>query len=364
MSAANGRPSLRLISHTEAQAMFDCQARWDFAYGGRLAGSTLKAKDTATALQAGRAWGAGVAAYHAATGQADALDQGRGAICDSTAKDAERQRELGVYLAAEHEALDALLLVTLDHYAATTEPLTVDRLEHQLITALPSRTGAKRSNRYRLELYLDAVHVDDDGRTWLVEYKRRGQLSSLAQIVLSRQIRWAAWAWRELTGIEPAGVIVDERLAEIPKPPRLVKAKRKSDPQDADGLTPSHAVDQLCTADAYLALCAEYGVEPKDEAVNALRARRWQLREPVVLRPDEIDEAGHQLVSAAKQIGMLDTGELYPVRNSRPQNCGGCPFREICPNPSDGDLIDALFERTVPKRERPLRDEGALEVAA
>ena len=56
----------RLLSHTEIDTALTCFARWDFAYGGHLAGATLKPREIAPVLSDGRAWGNAVAAYHAA----------------------------------------------------------------------------------------------------------------------------------------------------------------------------------------------------------------------------------------------------------------------------------------------------------
>jgi hypothetical protein len=55
------------------------------------------------------------------------------------------------------------------------------------------------------------------------------------------------------------------------------------------------------------------------------------------------------LVSAAKLIRDLDSGELHPIRNAGP-HCNRCPFREICPTPDDQLYLEALYERRIPKR--------------
>lgn len=55
----------RYLSYSEIETALSCWARWDFTYGGRLAGSTLKPRRVAAILSEGRAWGAAVAAWHA-----------------------------------------------------------------------------------------------------------------------------------------------------------------------------------------------------------------------------------------------------------------------------------------------------------
>jgi hypothetical protein len=343
MGASNGGSGTRLLSQSEIGSALDCQARWDFGYGGRLAGSALKAKRVAPILSEGRAWGAAAARWHTnGFGLYDACD----ALADSLSRDAERQREFRVYDPAGHEALRKRLTQMLTHYHSIAEQIPMDPVtERELNVPIPSRTGHRVSSRYRLLGYIDATR-EVDGRTWLVEFKLRGRLSTVQQISLSRQIRWYAWAYERETGIPIAGVETVERWNEVPKLPRLVKTGRK------DGaLRPSHATDQLCTADDYLASCAKYDEEPHDDVLAALRERRWQQRVPIVLRRGEMDEVGRELVSAGRLIAQLDSGLLYPMRNAKPQNCNGCSFRDICAAP-DPELVDALYERIPAKRDR------------
>lgn len=339
----------RTLSHSEIVAVSTCEAKHSFLYTGVLTdGTVLKPKTAAPKLREGRAWGRAVAAYHAATGQLDAPVVARDVLNAALIEDATQQQEAGVYDPAAHEAMAARLHALLEHYIATTEPLAVVTLEREIDVAVRSRTGRRRSNRYRFLAYLDAVHQDPGGRWWIVEYKLRGQLTSFAQIALGRQVRRYAWAWREQTGVEPAGVIVDERWNEIPKPARLVKGRGKDAPMVA-----SHARDQITTPDLYVAACEATGEEPNEETRAHLAGRRWQLRDPVVFRAGEIDEAGEELVSAAQLVRDLDSGLRHPIRNPSQPNCGGCFFREICPAP-DPELIDALYVRKAPKRERGL----------
>jgi hypothetical protein len=328
--------STRLISQSEAAMLLDCQAKHDFAYVGRLAGSALRPRLTPPLLREGRAWGRAVALFHSsAEDSAQALhDQIVEVLRESLEEDAEVQRELGVYLPEIHEEAEQRLTEMLAHYVSIAERLPIERLEDELVVPIPSRTGRQHSNRYRLQVRLDGVHTDDEGREWIVEFKLRKELSPLEQIALSRQIRWYAWAWREITGRAPIGVIVDERLNKVPKEVALNKDGR-----------PSRV--QSCIPEAY-----EAAGGGDAEVLERLRAKRWHQRERMFLTEAEIDEAGHQLVSVARQIQDLDSGRLYPVRNPSKVRCPGCQFREICPHPEDAELADALFERVPAKQYR------------
>lgn len=343
----------RSLSFSELSKAQTCQAQWDFAYGGHLAGSALKAKATAPLLSQGRAWGAAIAAWDATrqgalsndrVGYAEAV----AALDASLEEDAERQREFGVHDPQHTADTRNHLVAILSHHVTIAEPLAIERLEEEIEVPIPSRTGRRGSTRYRFLARFDGVTVESPYGPghWLVEYKLRGQLQSVRLITRSRQMRWYAWAWQRKYGIPVYGVIVAERLNQPPKPARLVQSKKRD-----ESMTVSHAVDQLTTPGRYLDACREFDVEPQPETVLALEARRWHQRVPISFRPGELDEAGRELVSGAKLIQALDSGDIFPVRNVRPANCNGCFFRDICDDPM-AELVDALYERTVPKRDR------------
>lgn len=326
----------RLISHSEAAVLLDCQAKHAFAYTGSLTGGmAIAPKIQPIPLQAGKAWGRAVAALH----DLDTPETPQEALEASLEEDAERQRDHGVYDDAQHTALVDELSEILGHYIATAEPLPLTHPEHELEVAIPSRSGRRKSNLYRLQGFLDGLHRDDEGRLWIVEFKLRKQLTAFEQIVLWRQLRWYSWAWREETGESITGAIVEERLRKAPSPVKLNK----------DG-TPSK--QQSCRLDDYIAAWQELGRQPDAEVVAKLEGKAWQIRHRVLFREGELDEVGKQLVSIGQQIRDLDIGDLYPIRNPSPMRCPGCAFRQICPTPDDTELVDALFERVPAKRNR------------
>lgn len=328
--------SLRPISHSETQTAMECQAKHAFAYTGHLTdGTVLKPKTTPIRLREGRAWGAGVAAYHATADVRNAKVR----ITAQLSLDAADQQQHGLYDETAHQELEEYLHSLVDHYAAGTERLQLDRLEAEILVAIPSRTGVRQSNRYRLQAFVDGIHVDAEDRLWIVEFKLRKQLTPLSALQLDRQIRWYAWAYQRATGDEVTGVIVDERLNQAPAPVKLNK----------DG-TPSKV--QSCRLDDYIAAWQELGHEPDEETVAKLAAKDWQQRHWLLFRPEEIAEAGREVVSAASLISMLDRAELWPVRNPSRMRCPGCAYKDACPDPGDTALVDALYDRDVPKRAR------------
>lgn len=345
----------RTLSHSEIGTAMTCQARHAFAYTGRLTdGQVLHRRAIAPILSGGRAWGAAVAAWHTFSGPlaTKASFAAHEALRASYAADVDEQRLSGITVPAELEVehLERLGQI-LDHYMQTSQRLpNLTRLEGEINMPIPSRMGLRSSSIYRFGALIDGYTLDDNGYGWIVEYKLRATLTTARLLELGRQHRWYAWALeqelaREGVEIPIVGVILDERLNEAPKPARIVKGYK-------DGFRPSHAVNQLTTPDSYLALCSEYGEMPHDPTVQALRERRWDQRFRIQFRPGELKEAGRELVSAAKLIRDLDSGELYPVRNAQPHLCRGCRYVEICNEPGDRLFVDTLYERRPPKRER------------
>lgn len=341
----------RVISHTEIATVLDCQARWDFRYGGHLTGGdALNSRVDVVRLRAGKAWGRGVAAMHASTSPDPhkRLLAGFQAMWAEFHRVAAHARQEGFYNAEEHADLWVYLTTVLAHYHRTSEPLDVTDEEFALVVPVPSRSGRGHSNRYTFLGYLDAL-TRIRGRLYIVEYKLRDTLSEFEQVLRDRQCRRYAWAAEQVLEEQVAGVIVDERLNAIPKPARWVWGKPKS-----RGRVPSHAKDQMTTAELYVEACEEADVAPERDTIDALDARRWQIRHPsVVFTRFELEEAGRELVSAANLIAQLDRGDLYPVRHPTPRLCSSCTFKGVCPRPRDRERVDVEFTRIQPKRLRP-----------
>jgi hypothetical protein len=296
-----------------------------------MAGSSLVPRVTAPVLRDGRAWGAAVAAWHATGSVADATD----ALNAALDEDAAGVRATGAPGDGERDATASRLGVILRHYAASVARLELDAREHEF--DVPVRTG------WRLHGRFDGLHIDADGRVWIVEFKLRRRLTDLGMLALDRQGRRYAWAWREATGEQLAGVIVDETLNQAPQPPRVL----------ASGAT-SHDARQHTTAEWYLASCAETGTAPSVRTVDALRARKWHQRHRVTFTAWELEDTGRELVSLTRLVGDLESGRITPFRAPSTRTCPGCPFRDVCNDPRDTGVVDALFTRTPAKHQRQL----------
>jgi hypothetical protein len=341
----------RTLSFSEIDTALTCQARWDFQYGGRLqaqgdnpyAVATLKPRQTAMILSEGKAWGAGVAAWHQHSGTLLAMHYAVEAIHKSLAAEAAQLERMGfpvdtdTWIATENK-----LLAILDNYAAVSEPLpNFSRIEEEIVVAIPSRGGRRSSTLYRFLCYLDGYTDKASGERWLVEFKLRKSLQEAAQAELSRQYRWYAWSEEKKSGHTITGVLVDETLNEPPRDAARTPTGKLS-----------HRKDQWTTVDRYVDACRDEGVNPSAEAVQMIGDRVWTKRIPLMYRPSEQFEHGLELVSGAKLIRDLDNGELYPIRNAKPMTCRSCRFRAICANPRDRLYVDTLFTRSLPKRYR------------
>jgi len=241
---------------------------------------------------------------------------------------------------AEGERLAAIL----SHYARTVPRLDLVATEVEFDVPLPGRVTGASSSRYRFSGRFDGVTAEP----MIAEFKLRGVLSSVEQVLLSRQTRLYSWAYWRLHGVYPEGVIVEEILNVAPGEPKILKSGQ-----------PSHDKRQAITVEAYLNACVRANETMSEETIDALRARVWHRRHTIRLTPREIREAGRQLVSAARLVGMLDRGELYPVRNPNPSRCPSCPFRAPCADHDPRfalELADAgVYELQPAKKDRPGR---------
>lgn len=320
--------SRRELSHSELRTLTSCEAMWDFRYGGRLAGDALAPRTVAARLSEGKVWGRAIAVWH------ETSDWGKASGALDDAIEAEESYP------GEHEQMFYRLTEILAHYTRTSDALTVTDPELAFDVALPAYWGGGRSNKYRLTGYLDGIHTDADGRTWIVEHKLRKTLSTYQQLALDRQGRRYAWAYERMTGMPVAGVIYNERLNEAPRPPKVLKSGAVS-----------NDVRQFTTPELYAQACIAAGQQPSAETSDALAQRAWQRREWITFRPGELAETGQELAALAQRVHDIESGRL-PIREPAPAHCPGCAFREICPNPSDAALVDVLFARQPAKRNR------------
>jgi PD-(D/E)XK nuclease superfamily len=323
----------RLLSVSEAGSLLDCSWRHALGYTGALTGGqALVQRDTPMLLREGKAWGRAMAALHGSWDRTTQLVDAEAAAVQSIREDAAERERWGLYDPVAEAAAIAVVLGALHHYHATTEPLPLHGAETHLVMPLPARE--RHSNRYKLEAYLDGLHTDQHG-TWVVEFKwRSSRLLDYELAARQRQLRWYAWLWQEYTRRLITGVILDERLGQVPEPVRRNQDGRVSRVQS-------------CTPEAYEAAGG------RDADVLArLKAKQWQARRRITFRAHELEQAGWELRSLARLVHLYDSGQLAPIRHAHERNCRGCLYRAVCDDPWDADLVDSLYERVPAKRDR------------
>jgi len=327
----------RAMSQSEVSTLLACPMRWSFAYGD-VAGFPIQPRVTALRLREGRAWGAGIQQFHTRTrpdlGLEDACGRAAAAMLASLDEDAAQMEREGAFDAEEYDVTKEKLIGALVHYAATQERLNLVGSEVEL--------ELHHADGWTYRCHIDGIHQDEDGYLWIVEFKLRGAgaFTPLEQVVLWRQVRWYAIALeasKEPDGFDPSfvdtdivrGVIVDERLNDAPSPVRFNKNGDVS-------------ATQSCTLEQYLDACAVRGQIPHEPTVARLTGKVWSQRHTVLFRVDELDDALHELEAAASLVAIYAGHSLRPIRNPGRQ-CGTCAYAELCPQPHDVRLRDALF---------------------
>lgn len=383
----------RQVSWTEISTALTCFAQWDFQYGGRLAGSTLKRRAMTTRLTEGSAWGVAFQSWHRGdddwTVAGKMLDAIRLEVEKASARavgslDAEHEAEIlagyvreGVHIADHVGGMMALYMERAERLPGLT------MIEEEIV--VPIFKG------WEFLAYLDGHTVEDD-IPWIVESKSRDSLMEIQVVKRLPQYRFYAAAYRRKFGLDPkqsVGVIVDETINRPVEQPKMVQAG-KEDPKlyycracrSAPGepctgqrgeiktfhaerreltqmtYAPSHDTRQYTTSALYIAACEQAGVEPKQETVEAFDARVWHRRVHILFTPAQLDAAWRDIQTAALLIDELDAGYLSPVRNGSVKNCNSCRFSSICDEPDNDFVITQSFERGTPKRLMGEKPEG------
>lgn len=299
----------RSITRSEIRALLDCEAKWDFSYGDRLAGSSLQAIEPPEVLRLGSSWDAIVKAYNRREAVGPVL-------------------RAGLYMGEDNR------LPKLAHrYAGMYAPM-----------------GTKEVAPFRVELYphLDVtIQPDDllekDGYLWYIEYKLRKSLTGLEYLQRDLQGMLYVYGARK-SGINIKGVLFDEMLNESPTDMRYKK----------DG-GPSRV--QSCSAAEYIRGCEAINFDPDPEVLARLEERRVHQRIPIDYYDYDLEEMDVMLKSVLSHVTLLETGFMFPKRVRNPMVCRFCEYNQICEHP-EPDLVDFHFTRRKARRNRNADESG------
>lgn len=293
----------RYITRSEIRSLLDCEARWDFRYSDRLAGSSLEPIVVPNLLALGTSW-------------------------DTVVKTYNHGGSVGAVLLDLYKGEDNRIVHLAHRYASLYKPMRTVTVKPFIVEILPGM---------KVAIQPDDRLIDENGRTWLVEYKLRTSLTSLEYLQRDLQGMLYVYGARK-SGKEVAGVIFDEMLNELPTEMRFKK----------DG-GPSKV--QSCSVQEYIRGCEAIGFDPDPDIVAKLEVRRVHQRVPIEFYDFDLEGIDDLLKSAELHIQLLERGAMYPKRIRNPMMCRLCEFNPICEHP-DPDLIDFTFTRREARRNR------------
>lgn len=207
-------------------------------------------------------------------------------------------------------------------------------------------TFPRAGSRKRFPLGLDAagrcdlVVEDVESRTLgIVDHKSAasGHVLADAMLPIDEQGKTYAWGMPEFDGHPVAWFAHNTLIKSVPKPPRLVQAKKKADGclcgrdllRNAKGESVPHALsqsrDQVTTLTLYEAAIREHGLDPAPyaEILGLLRAAPRQFFQRSLVAHDAATLAAHE--EEMRWIA-LERADAPAYRTPNKILCPGCPF--------------------------------------
>jgi hypothetical protein len=180
---------------------------------------------------------------------------------------------------------------------------------------------------------IDRVAIDRTlNQLWLVEYKTAAQFRIL-HLNTDPQCTAYYWAGSCIYDLPVMGVVYQQHLKEVPKPPRILSSGRIS--SDTKQHT-SHRAYRQVLVDVY----GEVSLAPADciaclnwlaQAENEDRDR-FVRRDRVYRSPHQVEAEGVKILLEVQEMINPDT-PIYPHAN---QHCSWCQFEDACVELDDG----------------------------
>lgn len=203
-----------------------------------------------------------------------------------------------------------------------------------------------------LSMRMDLISQRDSPKKgiWITDHKTATSAPSDKGIDFDDQVTgycYGAWRW---LGQIPRGVVYNSLIKQIPKEPRMVQSKRKS-----EGLVLSYAKDQLTTPDMYRQALIDNGLMKRGKVISedhalclgALLARGWDpffRRYEVMRNAHELESFERHLVNEYRDMvaAWQDPALRYPNRST--WTCPRCPVNKICLAIEDGSDAEFVIE--------------------
>jgi PD-(D/E)XK nuclease superfamily protein len=300
----------RYVSNEELRTLFNCEAQWDFRYGDRLAGDSLKPLTDVDRLVSGSIWDRLAKSYNR-NGIYPKSREAMQDLCGFSIELAEYEKQLAL----------------IRRYSSMNRPIRTTEVAEYRVAVSPI-----------LDLWVspDDLYASSDG-LWYIDYKLRASLTSVEYLQRNMQGMLYVWGARK-AGIDIKGIIFDETLNEMPAEVRYNKDGRPSKVQ-------------TCSASDYLKGCVSGGYLPDPEIIKKLEDRKVHQRVVVDHFDFDLDTIEATIQSAYTRITFLENGLLYPTRTRNSMICRYCRYNNICEFP-EPDYIDFLYERKPAKRYR------------
>lgn len=185
---------------------------------------------------------------------------------------------------------------------------------------------------------------------WVNDHKTASSAPSDRGLDFDEQATGYCYVVLRWLGLIPRGVIWNVLLKNIPKEPRLVQSKKRS-----EGLVLSTAKDQLTTPNMYRDALKEHGLlvggkvtsERHAECLAALLARGWDpffRRYELTRNLEELMSFEARLVEQYDDMwdSAIERKVLYPNLSSR--HCPQCSVKTICQAMEDGSDAEDVVE--------------------
>lgn len=199
---------------------------------------------------------------------------------------------------------------------------------------------------------LDRVVIDEYGNPWILDYKTAKTLGS-THLILDQQISAYCWLAAQAYGDNLMGMIIQQHLKDVPKPPEFLHSKRKFSVDKKQRTT--HTLYR----EALLKLYGDARLFPSDNIrfLNDLAMTEnedgdlFVRREKAYRNREQIQAEGEKILMEVEEMLNPDL-PLYPTPT---RDCmWDCRAREACISLDDGS--DWEFELNSATIERPEED--------
>jgi hypothetical protein len=195
---------------------------------------------------------------------------------------------------------------------------------------------------------IDLIMRDPHGNIWLWDHKTAARFEeNVDWLELDEQMGSYGWAYREIAGVAPYGIMYSELYKGIPEPPKRLDRPRKGCSFSVSKSQDTSYELLLATVKAEDRTAYEQGLY--DEVLQFFKAegKQYFRRTPVIRNASEYDNLSIQI--AWEAIDMLSDPITYP--NPSKFACKWCMFRTPCLALNDGSDHEYILNTSFRKRD-------------